>query len=236
MPDPATMTTALGISRTVLKRADSLLKALLGPAAAEAGELLADRVRLRRFKNQIEILRCADEALRESGLNPREIPLRMLVPLIEHASCEEDTDIQELWANLIASVSTASIHGAIQAVSIQVLSSISPFEAVILRFIHADYLSTREKKLAKLDSRYKKSDVPADFYFYRPYELLKSSGLRTDAERTFLLDNLLRLGILRFDNPTLEGGEVSDPDHVQLTELGLAVIKACVGGPDVGAS
>ena len=56
------------------------------------------------------------------------------------------------------------------------------------------------------------------------------------AMEKILLDNLQRLGILRLDTPQLEDGEIQDPDYMQLTELGLRVLKTCNEPPAARSS
>jgi hypothetical protein len=70
---------------------------------------------------------------------------------------------------------------------------------------------------------------------YRPLDLLRRAAI-PEGDGEILLDNLQRLGILRLDTPQLEDGEIQDPDYMQLTELGLRVLKTCNEPPAARSS
>jgi hypothetical protein len=103
---------ALNIPKDVIEKADRFLTALLGPSVSETGELIADKVRRRRFRNQVHILIEARELLAEAGIKFKPMGLKTLVPLIEASSLEEDPGIQQMWANLIANAVKCSSKGA----------------------------------------------------------------------------------------------------------------------------
>jgi hypothetical protein len=222
---------SINLPKTILERADAFLRVLLGPATTETGELLADRIRFRRFRNQVRMLQTAQDLLDAAGLKAKEIPLRTLVPLVERASLEEHPDLQRMWATLLANASQASIRTALQSICIAVLSNISPLEAKILTVVYSDYLEKEPKFLDEQRTKWwNPSTMPASFLFYRPMELLRRAAI-PEADGEILLDNLQRLGILRLDTPQLEDGEIQESDFLQLTELGLRVLKTCLNGP-----
>lgn len=76
----------------------------LSPATEMLG-LLGDAVRLARVSVAAKITRKAAEIGRENGLTLVAPPLKFLVPFFEKASLEEeeDADLLEMWANLLAS-------------------------------------------------------------------------------------------------------------------------------------
>jgi hypothetical protein len=136
MSDLKDLVDSINLPKTILERADAFLRMLLGPTTTEAGELLADRIRFRRFRNQVRMLQTAQELLDAVGLKAKEVPLRTLVPLVERASLEEHPDLQRMWATLLANASQASIGTALQSVCIAVLSNISPLEAKTLTVVY----------------------------------------------------------------------------------------------------
>jgi hypothetical protein len=234
MSDLKDLIDAVNLPKVVLERTDAFLRTLLGPATAEAGELLADKIRFRRFKNQVQILRAAQDMLDAANLRPKQVPLRTLVSLIESASLEEDPDIQRMWATLLSNTSQATIGGALQTICIQVLSGISAYEAQILSAIFSDYLKREPAKLEKIKQwNLRPAKLHASSFFYQPDDLFRWAGISPD-EGEFLLDNLLRFGLLRFETPEIEEGEVRDPKYVYLTELGLKTLKACHVPPSQG--
>jgi hypothetical protein len=222
---------AVNLPKALLEKADAFLRTLLGPATVEGGELLAEKIRLRRFKNQVSVLRQVQEMIEGAGLKAQQVNLRTLVPLLERASLEEDPNIQQMWATLLANASQAIISEALQRICIQVLSGISSYEARILHTLYSDYLTQRHAQIAKLrEWNSKRTEPYACSFFYRPHELLDKADVGVE-EGEFLLDNLLQLGVLRFETPEVEDGEVQEPKFIHLTELGLKVLQACNSQP-----
>jgi hypothetical protein len=84
------------------KEADSFLAAVLGEPARAFGGLLADKVNARRHANLIQITVEAKRKLDAAGVSPKEVPLKIIHPMLEAASLEEDPDLQARWANLLA--------------------------------------------------------------------------------------------------------------------------------------
>jgi len=234
MSDIKDIVDALNLPKVVLEKADAFLRTLLGPATVEAGELLADKIRVRRFRNQVHVLRLAQEMLEGAGLKAQQVNLRTLVPLLERASLEEDPDIQQMWAALLANASQTTISGALQTICIRVLSGISSYEARILQSIYSDFLTHRDSKIAKLrEWNSRRTEPYASSFFYRPDDLVARARIGTD-EGDFLIDNLLQLGVLRFEVPEVEDDEVQEPKFVHLTELGLKVLQGCHARPRMG--
>jgi hypothetical protein len=75
---------------------------------SESRGLKADQIRLQREDVAIEIAIKARERLNIEDATIRPVPNKILVPLIEAASCEasDDTYMQNIWANLLASAAT----------------------------------------------------------------------------------------------------------------------------------
>lgn len=110
-----------------IEAAKELLIALVGPASEEAGLLLQDRVREHRIRNQLATLSRVGELVAEAGLRPGRIPLRTLAPLLDGCSQEEDPDLREMWAALIAN---ASVDPAAVPPSFpHIMSRLSPGDA-----------------------------------------------------------------------------------------------------------
>ena len=85
-----------------------LVRDFLSPAAAEAGQYLADKIRIYRFNAAIRAAQEAKARIAESGLETHPIELKRLIPMLEGASLEEDDDLVSRWAGLIASAATRS--------------------------------------------------------------------------------------------------------------------------------
>jgi hypothetical protein len=81
--------------------AKNFLQKLINPPLEELGLLIADNIKLWRFKNQVKILTKAEEYINKKNIKIKQIPLKILVPLLDGASLEEDDDLRDKWSALI---------------------------------------------------------------------------------------------------------------------------------------
>ena len=98
--DPLSDLSKTGIEKAIDTAKEFLIK-LAGPATEEIGFMLQDNVRYYRLKNQLKILSQAKQLLAEAGLEPKAIPLRTLLPLLEGAALEDNDFLSSKWAALI---------------------------------------------------------------------------------------------------------------------------------------
>src|SRR5215469_9244286 len=84
----------------------AIVKRMLGPAADELAEMLRDQVRLYRYERQLKCLEKAKKMAKDAGFRPQAVPPKILFPLLEGASFEEDEDMHTMWAALLANASS----------------------------------------------------------------------------------------------------------------------------------
>jgi hypothetical protein len=60
----------LNLPKQVLDKSAAFLNRLLGPAVDEAAQLVADKIRFRRFRNQLRVLQRAEKSSRRPGSRP----------------------------------------------------------------------------------------------------------------------------------------------------------------------
>jgi len=89
-------------SPEVQKQTETFLMAVLGEPMKELGGLLKDQIAARRFRNLTKIVPKAMEQLAACGLTPKEISLKVIHPLLEAASLEDDEKLQAKWSSLLA--------------------------------------------------------------------------------------------------------------------------------------
>lgn len=121
---------AARVAQELEPAAQEFATAVVGPSGHEVGELFADKVRYRRFLSQLKIVKKATKAAEEAGLPPSAVPWRVLVPLLEYGSFEDDEDMLGRWASLLANAATkrAGVHVAYP----EILRQIEPLEAAML--------------------------------------------------------------------------------------------------------
>ena len=178
--------------------------------------ILSDQVKLWRWTNQINIIKKAQRKIEESGLEKKQIPLKVLVPIIENSSLEQDENMQEKWANMLANAATGNVE--ISPNYAAILNELSPIEVSILEKIYsevnkeADYAKRREFQFdaSKLQS------------------MLSISAEKMD----LIIENLFRLNVLQ--SPAGKGAMLGNFPFAlrttkvfEFTTLGYEFVKAC---------
>lgn len=219
------------ITNLVLQQSIELAKdfvlQIVGPPARELGELLADQVRSFRFRNKIKILNKAREQLRESGIPPGKVPLKLLLPLLESGSLEEEESMVERWANLLANAANPSFVGDVKMGYIEVLKELSPTDALVLDRLY-DYYH---------DQMHVRGEPTVVFPIEMDGAQLQTiAGVgKDDFERA--MDNLFRLNLLTTGGALLvnpQPGEdfysVTNNISIQFARFGYGFVSACRPG------
>ncbi|MVM36494.1 hypothetical protein GO730_00540 [Spirosoma sp. HMF3257] len=241
--------------KAIAEKSENLLKSLFGKAFSEFGESIADQVRLRRFKNQIKILERANEYLKDSKIEYKKINLKVLAPLIENASYEEEELLQERWAKLIKNILIKPISLIQQQNAVEILNKISNEEAVLLEYIYrslaskkaafeADYQSMRPDLFGGYKNDEKLSlESSVNIYSFSIKELAAKLRIKLDDIET-QISNLVALGTLKYvievdvtsaekrsddpeDNDLDIELDVEDYKNIKLTKMGFIFIELC---------
>lgn len=127
-----------------------LLKKFAGPAAEELGAILGDSVRVYRVKNLLRTTERTKRILQEAALPPNQIPSRLLLPILDTCSVEDDDDLQEKWAGLLASASQDADQ--LSPSFIETLKQLTPKEAKHLDFIFLEVSRIHKRTPTHSDS------------------------------------------------------------------------------------
>src|ERR1700756_188385 len=84
----------------------AIVKRMLGPAADEVAEMWKDQVRMYRYERQLKCVEKAERMATEAGFSPKAVPIKLLFPLLEGASLEEDENLHTTWAALLANAAS----------------------------------------------------------------------------------------------------------------------------------
>lgn len=178
--------------------------------------ILSDQVKLWRWSNQINIIKKAQAKIEASGLNKKQIPLKVLVPIIQNSSLEQDENMQDKWANMLANSATGSIEVSPNYAAI--LNELSPIEVVIL------------------DKIYQEVNKEADYQKRKALQFdatkLKSMLNVTEEKMDLIIENLFRLNV--FQSPAGQGVMLGNFPFVlrttklfEFTTLGYEFVRAC---------
>jgi hypothetical protein len=115
----------------------AVVKRMLGPAADELAEMWRDQVRLYRYERQLKCVEKAEKMAKDAGFTPQAVPPKILFPLLEGASLEENESLHDMWAALLANASSAQLRERVRPAYISILKQMSPDEAVMLNWMHS---------------------------------------------------------------------------------------------------
>lgn len=235
-------------SSQALEHLTDLFNKLAGPLASELGQMMGDKARVYRMRNWLKCEHRIAEMLLEAKAEPHAIPSRLFLPALEAASLEDDADLQELWAGLIANMATYDMETP--SAYITFLKELSRYEALALEDLF-DMIVQKWKMPADVlpfmnpvgDTVLTKGDLLRALGPTITLEILKKTGAN-DYKRTWSIAeteeyaiiraqmsiaNLLRLQILE---KTVQKDELPNPTGANepcycFTALGWMFVTSC---------
>lgn len=210
-------TTGEGIKAT--REMGAFIAQYIGGPLEQAMGIWEDKLKYRRWENQIALAEKAKSLLVERGLNgpTRLLSLDIAIPLLEEASLADVKFLRDRWAMLMANAADADAP-PLRRAYISILSEITSQEAVMLdKLFDADaqFVPNTEERVATIAT----SGLP---YTAAPGHDKPSSPLGKDIEVGLV--NLARLGLI--DSAAAWGG-ISSMHWVYMTELGRQFVGAC---------
>ncbi len=186
-------TKKIDISSTAIEKgidvAKDFLDKLIIPAVEETGLLIKDFISLWRFKNQIKMLSKAKLYCEDNNINPKQISLKLLCPILDYASVEEDEVLQDKWSVLLSNL-VAPEQNIENHVFPYILSQLSSHEYTVLESV--------------FDQKEKETEL-----LTKELEDFKLNRLRLDEEITEKIVNL-DVEIKNIRNQTTENSAPSD--------------------------
>lgn len=181
----------------------------------DGGGILSDTVRYWRFKNSVRIVNNAKELILNSGLKKQEVPLKVLLPILENATLEEENDMQNKWSNLLANAITATKN--ISPNYAEILKELSPLEVALLDKIYDEIKDKRYED--RKNMQFSKNKI---------CEIFSLSSEQAD----LIIENLYRLNL--FQAPAGHGIAVGEykfalrtTEIFEFTTLGFKFVEAC---------
>ncbi len=112
-----------------------IVKKMLGPAADELAEMWRDRIRLYRYGNQMRCVEKAEKMAEAAGFAPQSVPPKILFPLLEGVSLEDNDEMHTMWAALLANASSPENSEKIRPGFVATLKQMSSDEASLLEWM-----------------------------------------------------------------------------------------------------
>lgn len=193
-----------------------IAKFVSGPLEQGMG-IFEDHLHYLRWERQIRLMQRAQDFLRLAGLPAptRPVPLKLLIPIMQGASLEENDDLQDRWAALLVNAANANFRSEVRRSYAAILEQLTPLDAHILDVLYSlpfeksqhDAIATAELPVSARINEEKEQE------FSLPSE-----------EVVISLSNLYRLGCLR---PGITWGGGESFGRVNPTVAGRAFVEAC---------
>lgn len=199
------------VAEKFLEPANDLIKRIGGPVADEIGEYLAASVRPYTVVRKVEAMAKAQRMLKDRGIPPQSVPPRLLLPILEGASIEDEEDLHTKWSALLAN---AASSGMVHPSYIEILKQLTPEDA---RLLDKLYELTKEKKNRWLNQVL---DELEEDQRGLPFENLTRLGL---IQTTYGVDGM-KVRVRPGQDPFVSGD--MDENH-WLTDFAVGFIEAC---------
>jgi hypothetical protein len=227
-------TTKTGIEAT--RQVGAFVSRIINEPLEAVVGMFTDKLQFMRAERQLRLVERWPQILRERKIEGalRIVPPKFALPIIENASLEEDDELQDLWANLLASAVDPNFKTTIRSAFIEILKQLEVVDVHVLNAIFEETRSPSDDSADKLTDFVRKNLVG-------PNRIV--TKLRIDVERyEESIDNLLRVRCVSSNveyvrQSAAEGYAASrgdllnhaDYDLVCLTPLGLNFFSACTG-------
>ena len=101
--------------------------------------IVEDKLKYLRWERQKRLQERANQFLAERGLSQpsRNVPLQVIIPLIQGGSLEEDDSLQDRWAALLVNAADASSDTEVRRAFISILEDLTPLDALLLEKIYS---------------------------------------------------------------------------------------------------
>lgn len=225
----------VGMQKVASPAADlvkDFLGRILAPSADAIGTAVAHPImewQQRRVLRAAQLLEDAARAVVDNGGVPQPVPGRLLMPILERASVEDDERLSSVWARLLARASIAPSD--VLPAFIDILGALSPEEATILRRLKG-LADERQQAFsgAGLEANPTLQGVLVRLKSLAEVRsLMVEARVNSVAKRGAVLANLRRLALV--DTSEGPAGEADEELEVTvtLTKFGLAFVDACEG-------
>jgi hypothetical protein len=192
----------------------------------EVAGILTDRLKFSRWNRLVEMQGQINEILTSRGItDTRPVIPKLALPILEEASLEDDSNLQQLWNHLLANSMDPSFLGDLRLGFVEMIKGLSALDAQILNFFYT--VLKRESRLAPLEGVIQ--------YSLKKEQIMQALNI-SEADYQVSAFNLMRIqciapavikatGISFGDEPTTIYKGI---DAVTLTPLGVRFAQACM--------
>lgn len=187
-------TTREGIEAT--RDLGGFVSRMIGEPADTVVGILTDRLKFIRWQRQVRLTDKAKEILDERQIRElRPISPKIALPIAEHATLEDNDELQDLWARLLVSAINPS-DAPVRAAFIDIIRQLEVVDVHILNFVYSRFVYRIENSFA--DPKEKADNSQRPELAPEQVKLLSSElGIDSPVCRE-AVDNLTRVGCVTY--------------------------------------
>jgi hypothetical protein len=235
--EPVVVSAAVGAGFTLAKEIIARGEKFIAAATGHPGEDLGTVYGNYRFERRQNLQKIANDAgliLLGLDLSPVAGPQKIIEPIFEAASLEDDSGMQKIWANMLANAADPRHTTPVGPMFAGILKDLGVREVSFLDTLYADAIARAEHPNAFFSDVSRQPYSWEDFKaLYDRIEIQEEGVNQNEAERRFwlMLDIIQMHNLIRMIYMTpMMGGQQSSMGLMRqyhLTELGDRFVAAC---------
>lgn len=232
--------------RIAAKQAVEYMNQITKSPIGQLSEVFGDMVRVWRYKRAIKLLADVEEYHKQNGIKVKQLPIKVLLPILENATLEEDEGLQKKWTALLANATDSANTLELHNIFVELLRQLSHLEVKVLDFM---YTNSQPNKDGTSPQATFSSKILREIYHKNEFQ--KDGSLNNTTHENpiiekekLIIDNLTRLNLIEITITgklihtnsgsslmrSLSGMTVipfPDKSKINLTELGAKFIQEC---------
>lgn len=199
-----------------LEKTGGYLSKYIDGTLEQAVGIVEDRLKYYRWERKIRLFDRANEFLKNRGITSptAPVPLKIALPILEAGSMEDDDDIQDIYAQILANAADIKFELKIKRTYIDVLQNLSGIEINILKGIYS----------FNFEEIWNEGVWMTKFPLLSLDEPPAQENLRPPKDIEIALANMSRLGLIN-SGSTWGGGEIYS--RVNPTLFGKEFVQIC---------
>ena len=212
--------------KQTLAPVQDIVRQLSGPAATEVGLILGDHFRVWRLKRAVRLMEDVKQVASDVGLTLRPVAPRLLFPILDAATLEDEEELHQRWVALLTNAATA-FDGEMLPSFPDVLKQLVSAEVQFLDRAYDEVLEDEAKAKSELYAHNKDNeDVRVTKSHIRESTLDSAQPILVeDLERLALISRIARSAFT--DDLRQVINKFISTNELYITDFGGAFVRAC---------
>jgi hypothetical protein len=212
--------------KQTLAPVQEIVRELSGPAATEVGQMFGDALRVWRLKRVVRYLQDVKEVASKAGLSLKPVAPRLLFPILDSASLEDDQDLHTRWVALLTNAARTDSDLVLPCFP-DILRQLTSEEARFLDMAYDETTIHAERRRAEIRANNPHLNVSDGLA-----TAMGISGRIISSLPSLKIENLERLMLVTRANLPLSLDDkivntMPPANHLYVSELGKAFVLAC---------